>query len=301
LKDRTFIYDQAVAVVAATNYSMPELLRWVRGLLSCFDDSGQFPFSVNSRSGIAIDPYYRTGAQMWGHYALLWYLQHVPETPLVDDIRATVRRGLDELERLYLAGNKGLQIGMFCGGAGRYAHDYSYFDQDYVVPWVSTEHNIDAYFVYDLAAQLFDDDHFAIVRDKVRDGLFRLWDEDRASAYQGTMPTAVDTSEALDCTSWYALFCLRAGDERKASLSIAAMSRYAVGYAPYLPSRGYPAAHATVWGEGTAGAVLAANRMFAAGVRYVNRPLTVYEMHDWPSLASTCWTLLTMRPNGFWQ
>ncbi len=83
LSHRTFTYDQAVAsIVAVNSLDEPTATRWIRGLLSTVSQDGQIPFSVNQKSGSAIDPYYRVGAEMWGFYAFGWYLQEYPDNAI---------------------------------------------------------------------------------------------------------------------------------------------------------------------------------------------------------------------------
>ena len=317
LKDRTFLYDIAVGIIASVNLrDQTSAEFWVGGLLDAQENDGQFPFSVNRKSGFVPEAKFRTGSQFWNVYSLLWFLKHYPESELSESAWKKVRKCLDRLINLYRVEEKGLQQFAFRGGPD--------------VTWCSTEHNIDAVFTLFLAGDVFSDPVYTTIGNQVLEALqTNFWDDENERAYQGiTSQTEVDPNHALDVGSWYSILMRTvANDTERANKALNSTKPYMVidgefnarGYTPYLQEFGYPDAKGGIWGEGTAGVILA---MSAAqkdtcslkasfnellklntdeGLLYVTIPDKVNQLIRAPSLASTAWAIIAGKPNGFWN
>lgn len=121
LKDRNFVYDQGVAIIAACCLGQQDYAeRWILGLLNClyisntdpFDKPGvrtsnpmligNVSFSVNRYSGIPPDDYIRTGATAWVGTALAFFLQKFPTTIYYQDVYDRLFALMDNLNEYYL-------------------------------------------------------------------------------------------------------------------------------------------------------------------------------------------------------
>lgn len=156
------------------------------------------------------------------------------------------------------------------------------------VQWVSTEHNIDAFFFLRKLAATAGNSTYAAAAERIERALVvRAWLPDAGQMTRGIDVSGPDRHLALDCASWGALFLCAAGERLKAETSLAvARTRYA-SRDPATSARGCrPHAHAPlfenrvladffrsripvddwdrvegVWPEGTAGVALAALRL----------------------------------------
>ena len=356
LKKRTFIYDQATAIIAfLTNGELAVAEDMMSGMLLCQKPgaataglrNGQFGFGYYSlgwdpiTSAIApVDPYYRTGAEMWVAYAMLHFLKLFPGSAIAAAVQAAVITLLDAhiLNTLNVTGGD-YRSGAFQGGYGRYAPDYSSFDPTYVIPWVSTEHNVDAYFAYKRAADMglttgtgtpyaTIATNLGVKLTALADGANQgFWYAAGKRAVQGIdTASTFDTAHALDCGSWYSMAARKIGDIQKANEALISCEPYRVvdedygdahAYTPYLPSFGYPYATSAAWIEGTAGVVLArygaqqyqlyveeflqaAKFKNEQGFPYTTKEVPAYELQPWNSATSLAWMLLAYKPDTFW-
>jgi hypothetical protein len=301
LRRRTFIYDQATALIAfISRGEIATAEAMMTGLLLCQKQGAPAPASRNGQFGFGyyslgwdpatssinpVDEYYRTGAEMWVAYAMLHFLKEVPTSDLCTDVEAAVINLLDAhiLNTLNVTPGD-YREGAFQGGYGAYAPDYSSFDPNEVIEWCSTEHNIDAYFAYARAADLglttTTGTPYATIVTDLGTKLVALADSTEKGFWYAAGDRAVqgidsastfDTAHALDCGSWYSMAARHIGDLEKANLALISCEPYRVvdadfddaeAYTPYLPAFGYPSATEAAWLEGTAGVILA---RFAAG------------------------------------
>ncbi len=301
LRRRTFIYDQAVAIIAFISHGefataeamMSGLLLCQRPGTAAVDSrNGQFGFGYYSLgwdpsiSAISpVDLYFRTGAEMWVAYSMLHFLKLMPGSALCADVEAAVINLLDAHILNTLNTTPGdYREDAFQGGFGAYAPGYVSFDPDTVIEWCSTEHNVDAFFAYTRAADLglttATGTPYATVATNLgakliaeADGSGKgFWTTADSRAVQGiTDATTFDTSHALDCGSWYSLAARKLGAVQIANEALLSCEPYRVvdadfddghAYTPYLAAFGYPSATDAAWIEGTAGVILA---RFAAG------------------------------------
>jgi hypothetical protein len=202
---------------------------------------------------------------------------------------------------------------------------------DAAVQWVSTEHNIDAwYFLRDLG-RLTGDARYRDAAERIRARVLDLWSGKDGQFIQGIHEDRTpDTALPLDAASWGAIFLLSQGRDAQAGRCLEVMeSRYAVqlpglrGYRPYgrepvytdprvnafyYPVGGMWSDLPLVWGEGSLGAAAAyirggrvaearlvmeslAGLVVEGGLRYASIPVP-YQFSDYPSVASTAWFVI---------
>ncbi len=296
---RTYSYDQAMGIIGGMK-RLPEsvVTRWVRGLLRMavyteYEEGRywlRFPFSASSISGVSVDPYYRTGAQMWAFYALAFFLKNYPDSEIKEQVLDALELGLDTMVALHMEGNRGLQEGLFRGGRGWYGrtpgrlpieygggteteldengNPVKFFHEDYQIKWVSAEHNFDAYFAYRLSAKVLDQQgrdgrRFLEVSNTVRSRMLaHMWSPELGRFNQGiASPELVDNAGALDINSWGSLMLRDIGAHKLARQALVGADAFVVhdeergetGYTAYIPEQGYAFAKRIAWGEGTAG------------------------------------------------
>lgn len=338
LVHRSYVYDQAVSIVAAYNAGSIDFgERMVAGLLTAFDVAGQIAFSVNTLGGDWPDPYLRSGAWAWACYGLAYFLSKTTRAEgdtLFDSAATILALSLEKLHEDYVV-TSGPAAGALTGGKGLYAGDYSSFDPDYIIPWCSTEHNIDAFFAYELASRVLPAGTYAtqIANFVSYYGAIRLallntfWWSDQGRFYQGYTPNSStpDTANALDINSWGSIFLTFIGETAKASQAISQFVKFEttddgiIGYRPYNAlGEGYTPSGPGVWAEGTFGVVtayLVAGMYDEAKVVYANMKKAwdptygfiystirdfQYELADWPSVCPLGWSVIAGDPKGFW-
>jgi len=294
LYKRTYTYDQALSIVAAVGMEDWETAeRWSRGLVAAWTPlDRQWAFSVNTVSAVPPDPYYRTGANFWCASALAWYLNKAPTVP--PDLQSSIEHVLGEFAGTmvteYWVDSDDKQVSTFRGGRGRYQLPVWEFNGTYQVPWVSTEHNTDAYWFakeyYAMTGSQAWHDYGTRIG-QVLNTTFWQGTYSPPRAYQGmTNNSSPDTAHALDVASWYSSVVRDVGaphgtvvldiipDYQTRGIysngtffgSFAPVGEFSgtyygtqsgtfVGYTPYSPDYGYPGASGGLWIEGTAGVV----------------------------------------------
>ncbi len=332
VEDRSWIYDDAVGALALT--ASGQLTRASTGLsalASLQQADGSLRFSYDVPTGAAADGYARTGASAWvGTAALAYELRSGDAT-----YRLFATRLADSLLRLQVTTANGYptsdpRYGSLLGGVGQYDAN----DQlgSTPVQWASTEHNIDAYFFLRDLGYATGEPRFASAAQLVKTSLLsHHW-----NAAEGRFDQGIgDAAESLDLGSWGGLFLLAVGEDAKATQSATWMERFRLtgtqitrstdpgsynttytspgpiaGYQPY--GAGYVDPPATVWAEGTWGAVLfkmrrgqdvttdleSLQRLQAADPQggfvqvTAGRSASPYEFHVWPAVAGTGWAAL---------
>jgi len=337
---RVYAYDQALSLLTSTVLNDWEWSQyWAKGLLRIFEvgSLGQTPFSVVSVSGVAPDQYLRTGATMWAYYAMAKFYNIWSSTKtaqILTDVYNVLNHYMFQCIDNWWVTTAGLQQYSFTGGKGRYV--LGVFEGDYIVPWCSTEHNVDAWFALDEMHTMYPTAGFDTYRDLLGNALTtNFWYTSEKRAYQGiTDSTTPDTAHALDCGSWYSCFARVYGDDDKANMALESITPYVYidtdiqgsgkigcAYTPYNHDWGYPLATYGMWIEGSGGCALAhlaaghrdmaikiIDNCFQAkmsgaykyqrGYPYstVNDP--IYEVSTYSSVASTSWIILGSYPNG---
>jgi hypothetical protein len=316
--DACFLYDQAVALIGFLQLGERDAAAaLVDALLAVQNPDGGFPFA-NDQSVLFehAGGFIRTGAVAWVCYALL--LADKPEFRDWFAAKTTdaARNCLD-----FLSTYRNPR-GLVNGGKGRYVGIV--LDPDYVVPWWSTEHNIDAWWCFDLAAQLYGVAAYRAAADRIKAALETDgWNEARGIFWQGGLyadgRNTPDGQHALDMMSWGGFVLDRWGRSQATATAIARMSRlYFVtdaptglsGFTTFIPEDGYPVGTVlSPWYEGSFGAVVAirtqdparANGLMATLVQaqspdgsypYALRADPINEIHTFPALIGAAWNVI---------
>jgi hypothetical protein len=300
---RSAVYDDALAAIAflvlddrdRAAFILHALARLVRAdgsLWFGYNTANDWPSEADHDSALV-----RAGAVSWVGYALAFYLAHQP--PCAGDRgcereraffwKTAVRMG-EYLLSLEVSDAQDLRDGLLRLGFGQIELAYKpdldkvveiYTDGPY--PGISTENNISAWFFLRQLGAVTGDGRWSRAAERVRTGLLKsAWHPSLDQFIAGFHPDgSPDSTQALDCLSWGALFLTAAGDPERARRSLAVVdSRYAArdgecaGFRPYSdspiyrdpevgrfffpdnPRRGWLDLP-LVWSEGTLGIALA--------------------------------------------
>lgn len=242
LTGRSFTYDNAVGAVAFVLQNRPDSAREVLlALQRLITSRGSIGFSYQVDSGW-FDSRARTGTLAWVGYAMAFYQRRTGDRTFQSSAESIAG---------YL---KGLQLssGSLKGGPD--------------VNWVSTEHNVDAYFFYRELYRVTGKKTYQTTANRIKTSLLNNhWVRTGSTGHflQGIN----DSAAALDANSWGAIFLWAVGRNNQAAQALqyveatfkntqtlAASSTQVTGYAP-------DAARRTVWLEGTLGVAVATQRV----------------------------------------
>jgi len=347
---RSAVYDDALGAVA---FTMVRRYREAEYLLSAvtrlLGPDGSLWFTYNTQNDWPSDSDHegaivRTGAVAWVGYALAYYLQaralENPEFASQDPLGIQYGRSAESIARFVLArqvpAGPDPRAGLVTGGTGSSVVALANggpveISDSAAVEWVSTEHNIDAwYFLRDLG-RLTGDERYSDAAERIRARVLDLWSDTDGQFIQGIhADRSGDAALPLDGASWGAIFLLSQGRDAQAGRCLQVMeSRFTVrlpglrGYRPYGREPVYtdPRVNAfyfpggklwsdlpLVWGEGSLGAAAAyiragrtaegrgvmeslAGLVVDGGLRYASMPVP-YQFSDYPSVASTAWFVI---------
>jgi hypothetical protein len=262
---KSFAYDTALAAIAFTTAGDGErAVRLLQALtrIQRADGSFWFAYAVDTRWPDEADhdmAIVRAGATAWAGYALTFYLEHAPPP---QDARAhrerarlltAARQVGAALLALRVGDEPAAARGLVRGGralvrlvaepSGRAVQEVY---EDRPVRWVSTEHNVSAYFLFGALARLTAEPGYAEAARAIRERLLGvLWQDDLGQFAQGILEDGrLDRTLALDAASWGALFCLAAGEPGRAARAVeTADRRYRAvhdGVAGHRPYHGKP-------------------------------------------------------------
>jgi hypothetical protein len=287
IEQRSWIYDDALAALAFTKDGETERAASILQMLQYLQNpDGSLPFSLDVYRGRIAENYIRSGALAWVGEAAVEY-DRVTNS---DRFQPLARGIADCLLSLQVSGANGYsrddpRYNSILGGRGWYDSSYLYHDQP--VDWVSTEHNVDAYFFLRDLGKETGSERYLDAAAQVRDGLLtNLWNSDQHRFNQGVSPSGPDLGQALDLGTWGGLFLNAIGEKRKARQSLDFARSFHLdgkaisqssdpesynqtysspgpisGFQPYLSGPEYPFAPATAWPEGTWGAILLKKRL----------------------------------------
>lgn len=352
LMGRAYVYDSALAAIA---FAMTDRNRKAEEVLLALSrqlrPDGSVWFGVNVHDEWPSEEDYtgatvRSGASAWAGYAATFYLRKkalgMPDFHRED---RTGRRILFFAEKVAShllslqvndAGNPRYGLvtgGMRCepgaAGDGTAAPVYS----DEKIEWVSTEHNIDAYFLFRDLWLLTGDEIYSRAADLISRRLITLWDDEHRQLIQGIQEDGRrDTQLPLDTSSWGSIMLRAAGYTEQADQTLTAgLSRFQIEesgrFRPNaddleradgstLPvSKGGPEVSGELldiaWPEGSLGMAVAmikagrpdeAERIIqAAGecsvggaLRYASQEISG-EFSTYPSVASTAWLVIAVE------
>ncbi|WP_428672061.1 hypothetical protein [Reyranella sp.] len=322
--DCCFLYDQAVALIAFLQLGERKAAAdLVAALRAVQNPDGGFPFATDQAAILARGKAFtRTGAVAWVCYSLLLADQPRFRGWFADRTDAAAQACLDYL----LTFRNGL--GLMNGGAG--IHVDRVLDPDRVVPWWSTEHNINTWWCLDLAATQYGIDRYRVAADALKDALeTHAWNPSSRAFWQGGTYTAggnvPDGQHALDMMSWGGILLDRWGRRSDAAATIARMFRHYLvtdgrtglsGFTTFVPLDGYPQDTVlTPWYEGSFGAVCAirsqdpasANRLMAAlavgqnadgSYPYALARDPINDINTFPCLIGAAWNILAYAGPG---
>lgn len=324
---QTYAYDQAVTLLAMIAAGEREAAaQLARGLLLLQTKSGAeaggFIFSGQQLSPEYGDAAYRTGAHCFCVYALVAYVQAWPGDT-GQNFTGAITAGLAWLDR-YMGPN-----GLYLGGLGTYPPGGG-FEPNTPISWASSEHNFDAWHLWDLAYRTFANSSYLTKANNLKAAIMAtLWREDLGRFLQGMGPGNVpDYGDPLDCHSWGAMFLAAIGDQVRASaiMTDAALAPFKftinglTGYAPaYAADPAYPDATATIWSEGTYGVALAflaigdrprwhltmqqmmAGQEADGSYRYCQPRNAPYEWTNSKAVIGGAWSIMALAGHGIWS
>lgn len=332
INGRAWLYDQAVLCIAFINAGATgRVEKIVRGMVEVQADNGEMPFSVHAPSMYVIDPYFRTGSVAWVGKALAWFVKKMPSSSEVPKAKDALRLLCDGLiDEYWVEDPSRYQNHTFTGGRGKYARDYSWFDPDYRENWSACEHQVDCYWLYKYAYEIFGDPTYLDIRDKITekyrtDEPWGWWSPSKQRCVQGLRPDFVDYGNTLDINSWSAPMLADIGETSKAEKCMAQLPKFKFfdrgtsGYTAYPPSRNR--FYGGIWPEGSFGVCLAKTKFgrkkeaqedfrrilqlntegtVTGGLPYITIKSDWYEMETWPAVIGWAWSLLAAKPEGFW-
>ncbi len=252
---RSIIYDDALAVIAFTmnkDYksasqvlmALKRLLRKDGGLWFGYNVNNDWPSEKDYEGSTE-----RTGATAWVGYSALFYLQaRLAEDPEFTETNREAKEILklakslgDYLLKMQVRKSGDLRNGLITGGKNSYSLELrnktvNEIFKDTSIEWISTEHNIDAYFFLRDLGILTKDEKFIQSASSIKKSMLRVWSEQDKQYYRGIKPKFIDTALALDCASWGAIFSLSAGKPDYAAQSLETIEKLYLSSAesPYL-------------------------------------------------------------------
>ncbi len=316
LPDQSYLYDQAMCVIAAIARGQAGVAGQLAGGLLQFQTAGGgFILSGPQLSPGYGDPVYRTGAHAIATYALLAYVQAYPKDN-GQAYAAAARAALGWLATQQET--SGPQAGLFRGGPG--------------VTWCSTEHQLDIWHAYVKASVVLPGGSWLASAGRLAEVIWTvLYDDDKQRFYQGyDLGSGPDTGDPLDMHSWAAIWASCAGrpDVAAAVLNQAALEPFVVtqggitGYQPEYaadPSGDYPGATPTIWSEGTfftayafrqLGDTAAAEAIIAGidsgqqpdgSFAYCSVYDPVYDLSPSQCVIGPAWAILANLGTGIWE
>lgn len=262
--DTCFIYDQALALITYMQRGEEEpAVRLVNALLEIQEVDGSWSFAYDMNMAAPAVLIQRNGAIAWLVYALL-----LADRPGVRDWFPTKTTVAAKAGLAYLVGYINA-LGLVNGGKGTDA------DPNYVIPWWSTEHNIDAWWAFTLAAELYGNTpvNYQSFANAIKAALLTNgvgWYPTKDIFWQGGTVTAgvntPDGQHALDTHTWGSVILRKWGKNDLARTSmLRCTDKYFTtdaatlksGYTAYISEDGYPSAVVTPWYEGSFGAAVA--------------------------------------------
>lgn len=322
LADRSFVYDDALAMIALALAGRRDDARAIGNTLTTLltpDASLGFSFSLASPSFYNVR-YVRAGTMAWAGYAMALYDAITHErrfTPYAQLIA-------DRLLASRVAATGDPRAGFVPGGRGAWRDHYRRFDPQHVAAYCATEHQIDTYFLLDALAAGGAAGRYRAAADELAARIVdALWIPAEGRFAVAVTPGGVVPDRALDAAgAWGALFLLARGDRARAGRSLDYTLRTFArrggglpGFAPYAgPVADYPGQDfsGTLFAEGTAGVAIALLRMgrareageLSAALRSLQRDgdggvvYAVPASEDFPDLAAaapTAWLLFLER------
>ena len=244
LKGRSYTYDNAVGAVSLLLQGRAASARTVLAALQrLISSSGTIGFSYQVNS-TALDGRVRTGTLAWVGYAMALYQRVTGDTSFQSSAEA-IGGYLKTLQ---------LSSGSLRGGPD--------------VGWVSTEHNIDAYFFYRELYRITGKSTYQLTATRIKNSLLtRHWVAASSSTPGHFLQGIGDPTPALDANSWGAIFLWAIERSAQASQALKYVestfknTQTIPGSATRVTGYSPDSARRTVWLEGTLGVAAATQRL----------------------------------------
>ncbi|PKL16296.1 MAG: hypothetical protein CVV49_16905 [Spirochaetae bacterium HGW-Spirochaetae-5] len=254
---RSIIYDDALAVIAFTmnrDYRNASQILMALKRLQRKDGGLWFGYNVNNDWPSEKDysgSTERTGATAWVGYSAVYYIQ----ARLVEDpsflksnreaktILAFAQSIGDHLIKMQVQKNGDLRQGLITGGKNSYTLKLEGKNVNEIfietnIDWISTEHNIDAYFFLRDLGIVTKNEKYSQSASAIRKSMLRAWSEKNQQYYRGIKPAFIDEALALDCASWGAVFSISAGKPEYALQSLETIEKLYASTAAPLKGKG---------------------------------------------------------------
>jgi hypothetical protein len=357
LMGRAYVYDSALAaIVFAMTGRNREAEEVLLALSRQLRPDGSMWFGVNLQNEWPNEEGHgeatvRSGASAWAGYAATFYLrkklqESSPDTPPFHTEDRIGRQILSFAEKtgrhlisLQITDREDHRYGLITGGQGTYnlkAENNGSVNSKYIdeqIGWASTEHNIDAYFLFRDLALLTGGKRYLRGAEMIAEGLISLWDEEHRQLIQGIKVGGLrDTVLPLDTASWGSIFLRQAGYPDKALAALSAgVERFQLDrighYRPYAADPVFPDPQVSqsyfqdpditwnqldiAWPEGSLGmatALIKAGRYETAlqiidaareytehgAVQYASLEIP-HQFSTYPSVASTAWLVIAIE------
>lgn len=318
LADRSFVYDDALAMIALALVGRRDEARAIGNTLTALlspDATLGFSFSLASPAFYNVR-YVRAGTMAWAGYAMALYDAIAHERRFTPYAQLIADRLL--ASRVDAPGDP--RAGLVPGGRGAWRDHYRSFDPRHVASYCATEHQIDAYFLLDALGPTDPTGRYRAAADRLAARLLdALWLPSEGRFAVAVTERGVVADRALDAAgAWGALFLLARGDRARAARSLDYTLRtFSLaggrlrGFAPYAGAvPDYPGQDfsETLFAEGSAGVALALLRSgrareaeeLSVALRTLQREGeggVVYavpaseDFPDFPAAAPTAWLL----------
>jgi hypothetical protein len=326
LKDRCFMYDQAIILISACCINDYVTARYLAlSFIATIARTGtNVIVSVNARNGMAYNTYVRTETTAWVLYALSFYKKIFPTSDINVVVNIEIDTVATQLMTYYIVA-AGQQQFSFTGGYGKYSEDYSTFDPSYTITASLANDNIVAYFALKLAGTIRSNATYTATANAVANSLVtNFWDSTNNRFHQSVPVSGTDITDSLMCHTLGSLF-LRdyLGEVDKTQASYSEIDLYKttdsingiVGYQNYLTTRGYPGISNAVSGECTLTVGLARSgkaqneqavfdmlpilaTLNDSGIPYSILRDSTFAFKTWYGAASIAWVMIATSPNG---
>ena len=350
---RSFIYDNALAIIAFTmvkdyqkaEYILGALMRLLSddgSLWSAYNTNNSWPSNLDHQGAIK-----RLGAIAWVGYSAVYYLGKRLETDKAhleqDVLAADYLEFAKKIARFIISRQvmepSDKRYGLITGGSAtlflKVSEDFNKIMENYnpaPIYWISTEHNIDAYFFIRDLGRITGDGEYIKKADLIKKGLLKIWSKNDSQFFRGIKETQrIDQFLPLDGASWGAFFLFSLGEDEKATQCLKATNNFFTiskgikGYAPYYKETVYENDRVNqfyyrekpnmtwrdlnlVWVEGSLGVAAAFIRAgnFEKGAAIINAMMRMqdgggfqyasieipFQFSIFPSVASTAWFVI---------
>lgn len=249
---RSIIYDDALAVIAFTmNGDYRSASQILLALKRVQRKDGGMWFGYNLNNDWPSEKDYegsvdRTGATAWVGYSAVYYLKQ--RTAADASYLKTGKEGKailqmaesigDYMLKLQIQKSGDLRDGLITGGKNSFTLEVKGKNVNEIfkesrIDWISSEHNIDAYFFLRDLGAITGRDKYTRAADAVKGAMMKVWSDRHKQYYRGIKPGYVDEALALDCATWGAVFSLSAGKDGYAQQSLSALEKlYSSSYTP---------------------------------------------------------------------